>query len=152
MTMHVERGGRRACRHGNDPEAAGGLAGWQVRRLRTFIGLNLDQPIRVRHLGAVVQLSASHFARVFKKAFGETPHSYLVRCRLDHAKHLLISGAVPLSEVALSCGFADQAHLCRTFGRFVGQSPAAWRNARSRKFNGASVDRIRAEFAIGEAV
>jgi AraC-like DNA-binding protein len=43
---------------------------------------------------------------------------------------LMLGSSVPMSEIALQCGFADQAHLCRRFRRVIGESPAAWRRAR----------------------
>jgi AraC-like DNA-binding protein len=54
----------------------------------------------------------------------------VVRRRLEKACHLMITGAASLSEIALSVGFSDQAHLCRLFRQAFGQSPANWRRER----------------------
>jgi len=54
----------------------------------------------------------------------------VVRRRLERACHLMMTGAEPLSEIALSVGFSDQAHLCRLFRQAFGQSPAHWRRER----------------------
>ena len=110
--------------------ASGGLAAWQVHRVRGFIESHLDEAIRVEDLSEMVRLSAAHFSRAFKRSIGEAPHTYLVRRRLDRARHLMLTSDTALSEVALACGFADQAHLSRLFRRCTGQSPAAWRRER----------------------
>jgi AraC family transcriptional regulator len=107
--------------------ARGGLAPWQMLRVRAFIDSNLHRPIYVRHLSAVAQRSPAYFCRKFKLAFGEPPHAYVVRRRLEKACHLMVTSASPQSEIALSVGFSDQAHLCRHFRSAFGQSPASWR-------------------------
>jgi AraC family transcriptional regulator len=107
-----------------------GLLRWQVRRLLEFIDARIATRVTVSDLCAVVQLSQAHFSRRFRRAFGETPHEYLMRRRLEGAMRLMLGSSVPMKEVALQCGFADQAHLCRRFRRVIGESPAAWRRAR----------------------
>jgi AraC family transcriptional regulator len=108
----------------------GGLAPWQIVRVRTYIDNNLHRTINIRDLSAVAHRSEAHFARKFKLAVGEPPHAYVVRRRLERASHLMITSAEPLSEIALSAGFSDQAHLCRLFRQAFGQSPASWRRER----------------------
>ena len=110
--------------------ARGGLAPWQMLRVRAFIDSNLHRPIYNRHLSAVAQRSPAHFCRKFKLAVGESPHAYVVRRRLERACHLMVTSAASLSEIALSAGFSDQAHLCRLFRAAFGQSPASWRRER----------------------
>jgi AraC-like DNA-binding protein len=107
--------------------ATGGLAPWQMLRVRAFIDSNLHRPIYIRHLSAVAQRSPAYFCRKFKLAVGEPPHAYVVRRRLERACHLMVTSASSLSEIALSAGFSDQAHLCRHFRAAFGQSPAGWR-------------------------
>jgi AraC family transcriptional regulator len=110
--------------------ASGGLAAWQAHRVRGFIEGHLDEAIRVEDMSEMVRLSPTHFSRAFKRSTGEAPHTYLVRRRLDRARHLMLTSDTALSEVALACGFFDQAHLTKLFRRFTGQSPAAWRRER----------------------
>lgn len=105
----------------------GGLAGWQIARVRSFIDENLHRTIHARDLSAVARRSTAHFSRSFKRAFGEPPHAYVVRRRLEKACHLMLTSSAPLSDIALSVGFADQAHLCKLFRQSLGQSPAMWR-------------------------
>jgi AraC-like DNA-binding protein len=124
---------RRSSANGS---AKGGLAPWQMLRVRAFIDSNLHRPIYIRHLSAVAQRSPAHFCRKFKLAVGESPHAYVVRRRLERACHLMVTSSSSLSAIALSVGFSDQAHLCRLFRAAFGQSPASWRrehgNSRAR--------------------
>jgi AraC family transcriptional regulator len=105
----------------------GALAGWQIARARAFIEENLHSHICARDLSAVAERSPAHFSRSFKQAFGEPPHAYVIKRRLERACHLMVTTSEPLSEIALSAGFSDQAHLCRHFKRAFGQSPSPWR-------------------------
>jgi AraC family transcriptional regulator len=107
-----------------------GLAGWQIARVRTFIDKNLHRTIHTQDLSAVARRSPAHFSRSFKLTFGEPPHAYVVKRRLEKACHLMITSSASLSEIALSVGFSDQAHLCRLFRQAFGQSPASWRRER----------------------
>jgi AraC family transcriptional regulator len=107
--------------------ARGGLAGWQILRVRAYIDSNLHRTIHIRDLSAVARRSPAHFSRKFKLAVGESPHAYVVRRRLERACHLMMTTVASLSEIALGVGFSDQAHLCRLFRQAFGQSPANWR-------------------------
>ena len=92
--------------------------------------LNLHRIIHIRDLSAVARRSPAHFSRKFKVAVGDSPHAYVVRRRVERACHLMMTSAASLSEIALSVGFSDQAHLCRLFRQAFGQSPANWRRER----------------------
>jgi AraC-like DNA-binding protein len=107
--------------------ARGGLAAWQILRVRAYIDSNLHRAIHIRDLSAIARRSPAHFSRKFKLAVGESPHAFVVRRRLERASHLMMTSAASLSEIALSVGFSDQAHLCRLFRQAFGQSPANWR-------------------------
>jgi AraC-like DNA-binding protein len=109
---------------------SGALASWQIARLEAFIDENLHRSIVVRDLSAVARRSPAHFSRSFKKTFGEPPHAYVVRRRLERACQFLVATSEPLSEIALSVGLSDHAHLCRLFRRAFGQSPSTWRRER----------------------
>src|ERR1700730_4448824 len=115
---------------GANGSTVGGLAAWQIARVRAYIDCNLHRTIHIRDLSAVARRSPAHFSRKFKLAVGESPHAYVVRRRLERACHLMMTSAEPLSEIALSVGFSDQAHLCRLFRQAFGQSPAHWRRER----------------------
>jgi AraC-like DNA-binding protein len=115
---------------GANGSARGGLAAWQILRVRTYIDSNLHRTIHIQDLSAVARRSPAHFSRKFKLAVGESPHAHVVRRRLERACHLMMTSAEPLSEIALSVGFSDQAHLCRLFRQAFGRSPASWRRER----------------------
>ena len=112
---------------GANGSTRGGLAAWQLVRVRAYIDRNLHRTIHIRDLSAVARRSKAHFSRKFKLALGESPHAFVVRMRLERASHLMMTSAASLSEIALSVGFSDQAHLCRLFRQAFGQSPANWR-------------------------
>lgn len=109
----------------------GGLAPWQIRRLKTHIEANLDATIRVKELAELVKLSSFHFCRTFRDSFGDSPHGYVMRRRLERAQGLMLSSNASLGQIAADCGLADQAHLSRLFRRFVGETPGTWRRARA---------------------
>jgi AraC-like DNA-binding protein len=117
-------------RSGTNGSETGGLAGWQIARVRAFIDKNLDRNIHIKDLSAVARRSAAHFARSFKRAFGESPHAYVMRMRLQKACHLMMTSSESLSQIALSVGFSDQSHLCKRFNQAFGQSPSNWRRER----------------------
>ncbi len=111
-------------------ELKGGLAPWQIRKVTAHIEGNLDKPLKSANLAEIVRLSAGHFSRSFRNSFGCSPIEYVIRRRMEHAQGLMLSTDVPLSQIALDCGLADQAHLSRLFRRVVGESPRSWRRAR----------------------
>src|ERR1700731_4581964 len=125
---------------GASGSARGGLAAWQILRVRAYIDGNLHRTIHIRDMSAVARRSPAHFSRKFKLAVGESPHAYVVRRRVERARHLMMTSAASLSEIALSVGFSDQAHLCRLFRQAFGQSPASWR--RERGIPGEASSRI----------
>ena len=107
----------------------GGLAAWQVRRAKEILSSNLDGRLQLNEVARECGLSASHFARAFRKSVGAAPHQWLLMHRVQVAKQKLRDGRLSLLEVALTCGFADQSHLTQVFTRIVGASPGAWRRA-----------------------
>ena len=107
---------------GDSGATRGGLAAWQIFRVRAYIDRNLHHTVHIRDLSAIARRSPAHFSRKFKLAVGDSPHAYVVRKRLERVCHLMITGAASLSEIALRAGFSDQAHLCRLFRRAFGQS------------------------------
>jgi len=112
------------------PGTRSGLAPWQIRRVKAHVEAHLHATVRARDLAALSRLSASYFATAFKRSFGESPRTYLVRRRLERAQDMMLTTDHPLSFIALACGFADQAHLSRRFRQSTGGSPSAWRRAR----------------------
>jgi len=107
--------------------ARGGLAPWQQRKVDRYVREHLERSMWVDELAEQVSLSASHFCRAFKHSFGDTPHAYIVRLRLERAQELMLSTKDTLCQIALACGLADQAHLSKLFRREIGEPPHAWR-------------------------
>lgn len=115
---------------GDDRAPRGALAGWQVHRVKAHVDANLDAPIPVSDLANVAQRSTAYFCRAFKRTFGETPHAFIIGRRLHRACELMLTTDAALAEIAVTCGFSDQAHLCKVFRARYDQSPAAWRRER----------------------
>jgi AraC family transcriptional regulator len=107
----------------------GRLLAWQARKVRDYIESHITGPVLVADLCALVQRSEAHFSRSFKLTFGEPPHAFLVRRRVELAAQYMLTTDATLSDIALQCGFTDQAHLCKHFRQAAGQTPAAWRRA-----------------------
>lgn len=115
---------------GIDPRPVrGGLAPWQMRRTAQILNEGLGSKVTLAHLAVECGLSVAHFARAFKQTTGRRPHRWLVEQRVEHAKRLLVTSALPLAEIAAICGFADQSHFTRVFSQLVGSGPSAWRRA-----------------------
>jgi AraC family transcriptional regulator len=109
----------------------GGLAPWQARVLKTHIETHLDVSLRTKELAELVQLSSFHFCRVFRVSFGNSPHSYVTRRRIERAQGLILATKLPLGQIAVDCGFADQAHFTKLFRKVTGESPGEWRRVRA---------------------
>jgi transcriptional regulator GlxA family with amidase domain len=105
----------------------GGLAPRALQRVREFIEAHLEDRISIQMLAAIAGLSTYHFARAFKQSAGVTPHDYLVRRRVTRVQELLADTDLPLSEIAVAVGFADQSHCARRFREHVGLSPSRYR-------------------------
>ena len=107
--------------------AAPGLLPWQTRKVREFIEASLASKIRLQDCASKARLSTNHFSRAFKVTFGTTVLDYIRRRRVEQAQRMMLTSQRPQSQIALLCGFADQAHYCRVFHAVVGLSPNAWR-------------------------
>ena len=105
----------------------GGLAPWQMRRVRELIDRCQEQDLRLARLAQECGLSASQFARSFKRSFGTSVHRYVISQRVDRAKTLLRGSTLRLADIAAHAGFSDQAAFSRTFQGIVGMPPAKWR-------------------------
>jgi AraC family transcriptional regulator len=104
---------------------------WQARKVLDYIDRHITSRVPVADLCALVGRSEAHFSRSFKGTFGYSPHAYVVRRRIELAAKHMLQTDMSLSDIALGCGFADQAHMCKQFRVVTGQTPAAWRRAKS---------------------
>ncbi|MEM9551429.1 MAG: AraC family transcriptional regulator [Pseudomonadota bacterium] len=94
-----------------------------------YVQDRLDQTITVDELATEAGMSPSHFARVFKETLGTTPMQFVMAYRIEQSMKMMGDGARPLGEIALACGFSDQAHFTRSFKQLAGQTPRAYRAA-----------------------
>jgi AraC family transcriptional regulator len=109
---------------------SGGLAPWMVRKVSIHIETHLHASISSSDLAELAKQSVYHFCRAFRESFDESPHRYVMRRRIERAQGLMLQSNLSLAQIAIECGLADQAHLNRSFRRFVGECPGAWRRAR----------------------
>lgn len=105
----------------------GGLAPWQVRQACERLDADLGGKVSLQQIAAEFDLSVSHFSRAFRVSTGLPPHQWLLRQRVKTAQQLMTVRDLPLSEIAMSAGFANQSHFTRVFSAVVGVSPGVWR-------------------------
>jgi AraC family transcriptional regulator len=86
--------------------------------------------LKLEELASQVGYSRGHFLKMFRTTTGTSPHQYLVQRRVERAKALLSAGQLPLTEIAVTCGFSNQSHFSAEFRRRVGTSPAHYRRIR----------------------
>ncbi|MCK1737851.1 helix-turn-helix transcriptional regulator [Bradyrhizobium sp. 138] len=129
LTVHVVRtyGGLQALAG----PTRGGLAPWQVKRACERLESDLGGKLSLQTIASELDLSVSHFSRAFRSAVGMPPHQWLLHQRVNAAKQLMSVRGLPLSEIAISAGFANQSHFTRVFSSIVGVSPAVWRRQTS---------------------
>ncbi|MET0935669.1 MAG: AraC family transcriptional regulator [Luteibacter sp.] len=103
------------------------LPTWARDRLQRFIETHLDRRLAIAELASAIGYSQSYFFRAFKASFGMTPHAYVLDRRLERACRLMLATDDALSDIAVRCGLADQAHFTRRFRRAFDAPPGAWR-------------------------
>jgi AraC family transcriptional regulator len=108
----------------------GGLAPWQFQRATEMLKANLDGQIALSQVARECKLSVSHFVRAFKQTVGQPPYRWLLQQRIESAKELLLHSGLPMVEIALKCGFADQACFIRAFRKLLDTTPGEWRRIR----------------------
>jgi AraC-like DNA-binding protein len=109
----------------------------RLLRARDTIDRLYASPLDVAALARVAHVSPAHFARQFRLVFGETPHRYLQRRRIERAMELLRDTDRPVTEVCLDVGFASLGTFSRTFSAVVGESPSAYRERTVATMRGA---------------
>jgi AraC-like DNA-binding protein len=99
---------------------------WMLRA-RDAIDRDFARPLDIPALARIAAVSEAHFIRTFRTTFGETPHRYLQRRRIERAMALLRDTDVPVTDVCLRVGFNSLGTFSRTFQSLVGLPPSAYR-------------------------
>lgn len=127
LSIHV------ATTYGGAPASPGihpgGLAPWQARRAMEMIDANLDGSLSIFDIASACRLSAGYFARAFKITVGMPPHRWMLVRRNDRAMDLVRNSNLSLGEIAVACGYVDQAHFTRSFAKMIGKAPGNWRKS-----------------------
>ena len=133
MTIHLASTYGRpaaACPGAGSGKRAGRLTPRQLSRVADLLSGEAANHLSLADLASHCAMSRSAFARAFRQTTGLPPHRWLLLTRAKRAKDLLEHTKMPVSEIALECGFADQSHLTRVFSRMFQVSPGAWRRQR----------------------
>ncbi|MFI9173941.1 helix-turn-helix domain-containing protein [Streptomyces lincolnensis] len=104
----------------------------RMLRARDAMDRSYAQPLDVPALARIAHVSQAHFARTFRATFGETPHRYLQRRRVERAMFLLRETDRSVTDICFEVGFASPGTFSRTFRDIVGRSPRAYRKEAGR--------------------
>jgi AraC-like DNA-binding protein len=105
-------------------EGRGQLSSVQRERLRELVQENLASDLSLTSLSAEVGVGPRHFLTLFKRAFGTSPHRYVIEQRIAAAERLIRAGERDFAAIALACGFSSQSHLTTAFRASRGTTPA----------------------------
>ena len=100
----------------------------RLLRARDAMDRSYAQPLDVRTVAAVAHISPAHFSRGFRSVFGETPHRYLQRRRVERSMFLLRETDRTITDICLDVGFSSLGTFSRTFREIVGETPSAYRS------------------------
>jgi AraC-like DNA-binding protein len=98
-----------------------------LREARDFMRYAYGRPVSLPDVAAHANLSPYHFLRVYKRAYGETPHEFLTRLRIERAKRLLAKGSHNVTEACFEVGFSSLGSFSSLFAGRVGLSPSEYR-------------------------
>ena len=104
-------------------ERAFGIPPRRLARVIQHVRNNLDKPLTVSVLSRMVEMSPSHFSKLFKLSTGVAPHQFVMQERINRSKELLRQDDARIVDVALGVGFENQAHFTTVFGNLVGMTP-----------------------------
>jgi AraC-like DNA-binding protein len=99
----------------------------RMLRARDAMDRTFAEPLRIPQLASVAGVSEAHFIRTFTSTFGETPHRYLQRRRVERAMFLLRTGDRRVTDICFDVGFNSLGTFSRTFNEVVGEPPATFR-------------------------
>src|SRR5688500_16826612 len=101
-------------------------------RARDAMDRDYAQPLDIPHLAKIAYVSEAHFIRTFRSTFGETPHRYLQRRRVERSMFLLRETDRSVTDICLDVGFGSLGTFSRTFREIVGESPTEYRQRADR--------------------
>src|SRR5512132_3873627 len=101
----------------------------RMLRARDAMDRTYAQPLDVPALAKIAVVSEAHFIRTFKDTFGETPHRYLQRRRVERSMFLLRETDRSITDICLDVGFMSLGTFSRTFHEIIGETPTAYREA-----------------------
>ena len=101
-----------------------------MRRAIDYIRDHFRDDIGFRDIAGQLDMSPFHFARMFKHSTGESPHQFIMRCRIEAAKKMLIEDDMAIVDVAFEVGYKSQSYFTTRFALLVGMTPAAFRGCR----------------------
>lgn len=107
----------------------GGLTTKAWRDVNEYIHEHLQSDLSIAQLARVAHLSQSHFLRAFRKTVGQSPHRYVLECRLHLAEQLIVTTNKSLSEIARHVGFSSHSHLAASMRRYRDTAPSELRQA-----------------------
>jgi AraC family transcriptional regulator len=117
----------RAVRHRLVQISRGGLGSARLRRIRELVHAQMENDLSLDEMAQSVGLSTAHFARMFRKSTGQTPHQFVLRQRIERAKTMLRAPDVRVLDVAVACGFKTQQHFAQVFRDVCRVSPTEYR-------------------------
>ncbi|WP_233421937.1 helix-turn-helix domain-containing protein [Ruegeria profundi] len=105
----------------------GKLPRHDIKLISEFVDANLDKPLTNERLAGLLNMPEAAFARQFKATTTLAPYQFILKRRVEHARHLLITTKWPIAQIAFECGFSSQSHFTTTFKARVGTTPNALR-------------------------
>jgi AraC family transcriptional regulator len=127
QAMAVALVNRHAVRHRPVQIYKGGLGSARLRRIKELVHAKIEDDLSLDEMAQSVGLSTAHFARMFRKSTGETPHQFVLRQRVERAKAMLRAPHARVLDVAVACGFKTQQHFAQVFRDVWGVSPTDYR-------------------------
>src|SRR5215471_2459462 len=116
-----------AIRHRPVQAYRGGLGSARLRRIKELVDAKMEDDLGLDDLAESVGLSTAHFARMFRKSTGETPHQFVLRQRIERSKAMLRAPDARVLDVAVACGFKTQQHFAQVFRDVCRVSPTEYR-------------------------
>jgi len=117
----------RAVRHRLVRISRGGLGAARLRRIKGLVDAKMEDDLSLDEMAQSVGLSTAHFARMFRKSTGQTPHQFVLRQRIERAKAMLRAPEGRILAVAVACGFKTQQHFAQVFRDVCDVSPTEYR-------------------------